>query len=220
MDELVIVKNDEAFTNSMIIATETENQHKSIIRLINTHIERLERFGKVRFSDLKSTNSKGGRPTKICYLNEPQATLLITFLDNSDKVADFKTKLVEQFYKMRQLLMQKQTNLWLETRQQGKLTRRSETDVIKDLIEYAKEQGSEHADKLYMTYSKLANKMAGISKRDLATVSQLNTLSFIENIILNQIRVDMSKELHYKQIYQDCKKQIELFKEIAYLEAV
>lgn len=216
MEELVIVKNDEVFTNSMIIANETDNQHESVVRLIAQHKERFERFGKVEFIDLKS--GKRGRPTRVYQLNEPQATLLITFLDNSDKVADFKTKLVEQFYKIRQLLLQKQTNLWLETRQQGKLSRKSETDVIKDLIEYAKEQGSEHADKLYMTYSKLANKMVGISKRDLATVNQLNTLSFIENIILNQIRVDMSKELHYKQIYQNCKKQIELFKEIAYLE--
>ena len=71
---------------------------------------------------------------------------------------------------------------------------------------------------LYMTYSKLANKMAGISDRDTATFSQLNNLSFIENIILNQIRIGMERCMGYKDIYRDCKRQIELFKDIAYLE--
>lgn len=68
-----------------------------------------------------------------------------------------------------------------------------------------------------MTYSKLANAMANIKDRDLATVHQLSELSFIENIILNQIQQGMKKGLHYKDIYKDCKKQIELFKDIAYL---
>ena len=86
---------------------------------------------------------------------------------------------------MESILREKSTEAWLETRQKGKLTRKAETDVIQKLIEYAKEQGSTHADMLYMTYSKLANKMAGVSKRDEATVSQLNNLSLMENIILN-----------------------------------
>ena len=111
------------------------------------------------------------------------------------------------------------TSLWIEQRTQGKLIRNKETGVIKQLIQYAKEQGSTHADMLYMTYSKLANKMTGISDRDLATFQQLNELSFVENIILNQIRVGMEKNQHYKEIYKDCKRQIELFKDIAYLES-
>ncbi len=78
----------------------------------------------------------------------------------------------------------KQTQAWIETRKAGKLTRKAETDTIKNLVEYAKTQGSQHADKLYMTYSKLANKMAGVTKRDEATVMQLNNLSLMEHIIL------------------------------------
>lgn len=114
--------------------------------------------------------------------------------------------------------MEKNTSVWLEQRTQGKLTRKAETDTIKSLIDYAKMQGSEHSNMLYVTYSKLANKMADIESRDNATLQQLNELSFIENIILNQIMVGMGNNQNYKEIYQDCKKQIELFKVIAYLE--
>ena len=217
MNELVFCEKKEVFTDSMVIANETGNQHESVVRLISNNIDRMRRFGEINFTDLKS--GKRGRPTRIYKLNEPQATLLITFLDNTDKVADFKMNLVEQFYKMKQVLFEKSNFIWVEQRKQGKLTRQAETDVIKRLVEYAKEQGSEHSQMLYTTYSKLANKMAGITDRDFATLAQLNELSFIENIILNQIRVGMEREMHYKDIYKDCKKQIETFKDVAYLNA-
>ena len=67
---------------------------------------------------------------------------------------------------MRNFILEKQTKEWQLTRKQGKLTRKSETDVIKNLVEYAKLQGSKNADKLYMTYSKLAKKMANVESRD------------------------------------------------------
>lgn len=168
MNELITVRSNEAFTNSMVIADGTGNKHNSVARLIKRHKDVLERWGRVEFLDLKSKNPKGGRPVKFAYLNEQQAIFLVTLLDNNEIVVQFKAELVDEFCKMRKLLTERQTSAWIESRKAGKLTRRTETDVIKDLIAYAKAQGSQHADMLYQTYSKLANKMAGISKRDLA----------------------------------------------------
>lgn len=82
------------------------------------------------------------------------------------------------------------------------------------------EQGSAHAEMLYATYTRLANKMAGISKRDEATVMQLNNLSLMENIILHEIDMGIMKGKHYKEIYKDCKERLETVKDLAYLEAV
>lgn len=73
---------------------------------------------------------------------------------------------------------------------------------------------------LYMTYSRLANKMAGINKRDEATVMQLNNLSLMENIILHEVDLGIMKGKHYKEIYKDCKERLETVKDLAYLEAV
>lgn len=209
MEELVFIKRNDAFTDSMTIAEATGNQHKSIMALIRTHKESFEKFGKLDFSYLKSLNPKGGRPSKVFYLNEPQATLLITFLDNSEKVVDFKTELVRQFYAMRRLLAEKQTAEWIETRKQGKLIRKDETNIIQKLVEYAKEQGSTHADMLYMTYSKLANKMAGITNREQATILQLNDLSTMERIIAKVVLDGMEQNVHYKEIYQQSKNRLE-----------
>lgn len=212
MNELVYIKRNDTFTDSMVIAEATGNQHRSVTALIKKHQDTLEQFGRVEFCDLKSKNPQGGRPVKICPLNELQATLLITFLDNTDKVVEFKTELVRQFYAMRKVLAERQTAVWLETRQQGKLIRKEETDIIQKLVEYAKGQGSENSQMLYMTYTKLANKMAGITKRDTATNAQLNDLSTMERLIAKVVLDGMSEGKHYKDIYKDSKQRLETVK--------
>lgn len=210
-----IVKND-IFTDSLVIAEGTDNKHESVQRRIRDYEKEISSLGKLGF---EIRPMKSGQEMKIYLLNEPQATFLITLLKNTEIVVNFKLELVKQFYKMRQFILERQTTQWIETRKQGKLTRKSETDVIKELVEYAKNQGSKNAEMLYMTYSKLANKMAGIDKRDNATINQLNNLSLIENIILHCIRAGIEQEKHYKKIYQDCKARLVMFKDIAYLEA-
>jgi phage regulator Rha-like protein len=218
MGDLVILKNNDAFTTSLIIAEGTHVKHRSVQKTIDAHIKRLEKFGRVRF-EITPQQTKGGvQNKKIYYLTEEQATLLITFLKNTDIVADFKVELVRQFYAMRKILLEKQTQTWMETRYQGKLTRKSETEVLQQLVEYAQTQGSKNSDRLYMVYSKLANQMAGVTSRDQASVMQLNNLNVIENIILHCIQLGILEDKQYKQIYQDCKQRLISYQEIAFLE--
>lgn len=108
--------------------------------------------------------------------------------------------------------MERQTDAWLETRKQGKLIRKEETNIIQKLVEYAKEQGSSHADMLYMTYTKLANKMVGITSRDTATNAQLNDLSTMERLIAKVVLDGMEQGKHYKEIYKDSKERLETVK--------
>lgn len=214
MTNLVELKGENLFTNSLIIAEGTNVKHKNTKELISKYENDLKAFGTLSVLNGEST---GGRPEEIYRLNEEQATFLVTLLRNTKVVVAFKKELVRQFYAMRRLLMERQTQVWQETRYQGKLTRKAETDVIKQLVDYAKKQGSQNADKLYMTYSKLANKIAGIDSRDAADVMQLNNLSVIENIILHCVQLGILEDKHYKQIYQDCKQRLISYQEIAFL---
>ena len=197
-------------------ALEYDNPQKAIDNIHAKHKDRLDKFSvtlKVRATDGKmyiTTLYSAKGIYEICrWSRQPKAD------EFYDHVYDILEGLRLGYLK---LTVERNTQLWIEQRRKGKLVRNAETEIIKRLIQYAKEQGSAHAEMLYMTYSKLANKMTRISDRDLATFQQLNELSFIENIILNQIRIGMKNNLHYKEIYKDCKKQIELFKDIAYLE--
>lgn len=214
--DLITVKRNEVFTDSKVIANGTNNKHHAIQQLINKYEDDFKEFGELKLTHLKCENPKGGRPEVIYLLNEEQATLLMTYLRNNEAVRTFKKNLVHQFYKMRRHLLEKQSKAWIETRENNKKNRLKETDVIKLLIEYAKEQGSRNSDKLYITYTKLANTIINC-KRDQANIMQLNNLTLVEGMILQTIRIDMSLGMHYKDIYKDCKTRIEMFKDITYL---
>ena len=215
MYELVEVRKNEVFTNSKIIAEGTNNQHHAVRELIKKYKSDIEEFGTLSILNEEST---GGRPMEVFLLNEEQATFVITLLRNSKVVVKFKKELVRQFYAMRRFLIEKQSKIWNDTRLASKENRLKETAVIKLLVEYAEDQGSTHSDKLYMTYTKLANSIVG-GKRDDMTVSELNTLTFVESIIKQTIEIDMSMGMHYKDIYKDCKQRIKQFAEITYLSA-
>ena len=215
MYDLVEVRKDEIFTTSKIIADGTNNNHHSMTAIIQKYESDFAEFGKVRF-EMEPLES--GQKEKVYILNEEQATLLMTYLRNNEVVRKFKKNLVQQFYKMRRFLIEKQSKLWNDTRLASKENRLKETDVIKLLVGYAKEQGSTHSDKLYIIYTKLANTIVD-GKRDDMSASELNTLTLVESIIKQTIEIDMSIGMHYKEIYKDCKKRIEQFAEIAYLVA-
>ena len=56
MNELILLKNNDVFTTSLVIAEGTGNQHKSVVALVKKHIEYFRKFGSIEFSDLKSLN--------------------------------------------------------------------------------------------------------------------------------------------------------------------
>lgn len=99
--ELVFAGSDgEPFTTSLVIATETGNQHANVVELIRDNLGDLNEVGIVRFETEKLTEGRG-RPTTYAALDEPAAALLMTYLRNSPVVKDFKKRLVREFYLMR-----------------------------------------------------------------------------------------------------------------------
>lgn len=214
MNELVSVKHDEVVCDSLQVAERFHKNHQHVLEAIDNLTVENSTVAEMFFAS--TYKAENGHTYRKFYMNRDGFSLLAMGFKGK-KALEWKLQYIKAFNQMESMLKERNTQLWIEQRKQGKLTRQSETDVIKKLVEYAKEQGSEHSQMLYMTYSKLANKMAGITDRELATIKQLNELSFIENIILNQIRVGMEREMHYKDIYRDCKRQIELFKDVAYL---
>ena len=210
MNELVYLKNEQALTDSLKVAEMFEKQHKHVLekieKILNDSAENSAQcFHKTRYKD-----TSGKWNTKYLINRDGFTFLVMGF--TGKKANEWKWKYIDAFNQMEKVIMEKQTAVWLETRQQGKLIRKDETDVIQKLVEYAREQGSGHADMLYMTYTKLANRMVGISRRDSATNSQLNDLSTMERIIANVVIDEMEQGVHYKQIYKDCKERMETVK--------
>lgn len=108
----------ELRVSSLIIAGRTENQHASVLRIVRERQGELEQFGLVGFEIApRFEGQHGGGDTTYALLNEPQSTLLMTFMRNSPVVVDFKVELVKQFYAMRQALASPRPVAELDRRQ-------------------------------------------------------------------------------------------------------
>ncbi|MBX9405993.1 Rha family transcriptional regulator [Pseudomonas baetica] len=104
---IVIIKDGDAVTTTLAIAEGTLSDHASVIKLVRTYQADLEEFGLLDFK----SESTGGRPTEYAFLNEPQSTLLLTYMRNTDIVRAFKKKLVREFWEMVQQRNQSGTSL-------------------------------------------------------------------------------------------------------------
>ena len=220
MNELVYLKNDEAVCDSLQVAEKFGKEHRNVLRAIDDLLEtllKIEQPSKLFIASKRKADD--GQYHRMYLMNRDGFSLLVMGFTGREAL-EWKLQYIRAFNQMESFIREKSTQMWIETRKAGKFTRKAETDTIQKLVEYAKEQGSSHAEKLYMIYSKLANKMAGITKRDEATVMQLNNLSLMENIILHEVNLGIVKGKPYKEIYKDCRKRLEAVKDLAYLEAV
>lgn len=125
--QLVEIKKYSLFTHSDLIAQGVGKSHDSVIKLIDRNIEDLNEFGPVGF-EIRMANriQGGGKSIRVATLNEEQATLLITYMRNNEKVRLFKKLLVKEFFKMRDVLHKKAND-----RRFAKVEYRPMTDAIK-----------------------------------------------------------------------------------------
>lgn len=190
MNKLVFLEPDKIdaipFTTSKVIADNGKVKHDTVQRLIRNYKSDLEDFGVLGFQIRKPENTKGGRPEKIYRLNEQQATLLITYMQNTLPVRKFKKALVKQFYLMKQDLNKKAVK-----RLKGKEAREVMTKAIKNLPD------SPHKTMLYKHYTDLIYKIIfnknakqlrerfGITKKDVLrdyfTTEQISKVEHLEN---------------------------------------
>ena len=108
---IVIIKDGDAVTSTTAIAAGTENEHASVIALVRKYQGDLGEFGRVRF-EVEPFETAGGMQTReIALLTEPQSTLLLTYMRNTDIVRAFKKKLVREFWELVQQRNQSGTSL-------------------------------------------------------------------------------------------------------------
>lgn len=150
MNELVFLEPDdiqeEPFTTSKVIAENGKVEHKTVTDLINRYKEDIKEFGEVRFKIAFNPNTS--RNYNVYQLNEQQATLLITYMQNTLPVRKFKKALVKQFY-----IMQKELNSRKVTREIGKQAREALTNAIQGLPD------SPHKAMKYKHYTDLIYKI-------------------------------------------------------------
>ena len=173
MNELVYLKNDAAVCDSLQVAEKFGKRHDKLI----FEIERM-------YAGLigKGCPRNGGDPLfiKSSYRHPQNKQKYPMYLMNRDgfsllvmgftgkNALEWKLQYIRAFNQMEKLIQEKSTAAYQLSDQAEKVTRKTETDIIKEFVEYARAQGSTHADHYYSNYTRLAYKAVGITDKTTA----------------------------------------------------
>ena len=212
MTDLVMLQREQAVCSSRDVAVNFRKKHKHVMDTIRNLMAENSAV-KSMFRRSKYVSERGREEGH--YLNNRDGFTLLVMGFTGKEALEWKLKYISAFNGMEKFITEKHSAQWKETRSIGKAQRLALTDVIKRLSEYATEQGCQHATMLYSNYSKLAKKTVGIDDRELATAKELMRLAMVEDIICQVVTLGIAMELHYKEIYQQCKERLAMFGKIA-----
>ena len=186
----------------------TDLRHGDLLEIIKDEFE--VEINQRKISSVDYVDAKGEkRPMFVLNYNQCRQIFARESKFVRKWLFEYISKLEKENEYLRIALLNKQNSEWLETRKQGKLTRRNETDVIASLILMSKKQGSKNAEKLYIVYSSLVNKLVGIksNQRNIVSVKVLEHIRLLEDLISTVIANGIENDKYYKNIYEECKKK-------------
>jgi len=198
MQDLIdtVLSTDGPRVDSRQLSPHLDTRHRDTLALIRSYSEQLRNLGILPFETDK-TSSGAGRPQVFALLNEDQCYFLLTLVRNTDRAVALKLRLVKAFRDARAQLAERDI-----ARLEGKQARRSETDSIKALVEYARGQGSAHADRYYVNLTRMTHDLLGIhaGQREQLPADLLKRLSLAETMIDIAIRDGIKAGLPYQQV--------------------
>ncbi len=164
-DGLVFIKpagsRMEPYTTADTVAQYAQVQQQTVEHLIRKHKSDLEEFGTLRFEIRACPHRTGASLQKLYHLNEQQATLLITYLRNTEPVRRFKKALVREFFNVRQELSRR------DAQRAVKLpVRRSLTDAIQDSGENERFRGHAFATYTNLIYKTVTGRSAAQMRKE------------------------------------------------------
>lgn len=187
----------EPYTLSSIVAECAEVKHRHLKILLNKHREDFESFGKVQF---KISPSESGQNVRDYILNEQQATLLITYLRNTEPVKEFKKNLVKAFFEMRDELTQFKLQRALE-----KPKRKTLHDSIKSWKEAPKHAHSTITNLLLKGTSGMNKKQLMAARGGLTGIDSLTSIELVRYQALEDMAIAM---INLGMTYQDIKSMV------------
>ena len=185
----------DPYTTSEIIAECAEVQHHTITRLVRENKIDFEALGILGFKIHKL--DKRGQPKKIYILNEQQATLLITYLKNTEPVRRFKMNLVRAFFEMREELSKFRILRELEKPKRKTLHDSIETWGAKPKHAHSTMNNLLLKAVTDMNAKQLVKNRKGFNGIDSLTSEELEKYQALEDMVIAMIELNMN--------YQDIK---------------
>jgi len=101
----VTERNGTLVVDSRLVAQELGIEHPTLLKTIDKYSTRLEAKSPLRFEvDVVKRPQGGGSHSRYAWLDERQATLLMTYSRNTEQVLNCKDALVDAFMEARQII--------------------------------------------------------------------------------------------------------------------
>ena len=206
MNEISVINlSGELRADSRTFAPKMDIRHRQLMDNIRKYQSEFEELGLLPFEkEARPEGQHGGGDVIYALLNEDQAYFLLTLSRNTDAVVSAKLALVKAFRNARGQIAANEV-----ARMEGKRARLEETGAIRDLVQYATDQGSQSAKMYYVNITKMTNKLLGIEtgKRDMLPADVLAKIGMVEKMVDITLRDGIKAGLPYKQIYELAKER-------------
>lgn len=220
--QLVTTNKKNVFCSSKVVAEKFGKQHFEVIRVIEKLIDDIEQLSPIsnRPKYIKKEAEYRGQ-TFTYYDMDRRFFSLLAMRFKGKKAFEWQNRFNDAFYEMEKALIQlssnQQSELWLAQREQSKLIRREETDVIKQFVEYATKQGSTKAQFYYKHFTTAVYKCLGLIQykrpklRETLDMLQTSQLVMAEMVARKSLLKYMKDGEHYKTIFTLVKQDLESF---------
>lgn len=224
MVDLVVLNKGESFCDSRLVAKKFGKTHQDVSRVIKNLIEDISKLRQV--SNLPKIVERDGeyRGQHFTYYEmDRRAFSLLSMRFKGKKAFEWQNKFNNAFYEMERVLIQtannKMNDMWQSQRQQAKLIRREETDIIKEFVDYATNQGSTQAKYYYKHITNAVYKCLNLVQyekpaiRETLDMMQTSQLILAEQVAKKSLQKYMKDGEHYKSIFTLVKQDLETFAE-------
>lgn len=218
MNDLVILHEGKPMVSSQLVAEKFGKVHRNLIRDIEK-LECSEDFKVLNFEHCSFKNKMNRSYDGYMMTKDGFAFLCMGF--TGKKAAAWKEKYIKAFNQMEKRLAKESEDLqWKQARIQSKQVRKDVTDIIKQFVDYASNQGSKSADRYYASITKMEyaalellqfNEKVPTGFRDTLDSMDLSFLMTAEHVAKNSLLQGMKERLHYKEIYILAKDKVNSF---------
>lgn len=208
MKELVVIRKENVYVNSLVLAEAAGIEHKSLIRSVLRHKEDVCENGKFLISDFKSPLKKG-KPLKVYWFLEWQVHLIVSWLRNRPQALKLKKELNNQFRKMREELQERRMLM-----SQYRIERKSMTDAIKELPDSPHKhfKYKHYTDLVYQAVTGMTAKTLKASRgckkddtpQEFLTAQEIKMITYLET----QVAVLIDSGLEFEQIKEIVNKKL------------
>lgn len=225
MVDLVEIKKKEILCDSSVVAKKFGQKHDKVVKIIQNLISDLKELDESmaisnRPKVIKEEKIYRGRNYTAYLMNRPFFSLLAMRFKGK-KALEWQVKFNDAFYAMEDRILKekinKQDSVWLECRTSGKQIRQDTTDVIKEFVDYATDQGSKSAKFYYKHVTNATYKALGMMQqkqpklRDTLNTLELSFLQSAEHVAQKSIKKHMEDGYPYKLVYKHVCDDLENF---------